>query len=274
MHNKSTLTCCLLPYHRYLAFPFLTSHRLHPHPPIYTCSIGRVTPSPSLSIQMSTKSSTTTTSSTFSTNANTTPAAPYLLTSQSPLPSLSSPPGVNVRFPSAIGLKSMERAKPVAMSSEIMDFVGRYQTLQGYQAASDQLMKVGFAFPFHPLFESSFPFPTLQMGLPLSFLLVCRGTKAPFQTHARRCKAYLICSSPDSSIGLGSSAQSGPVRYISPWLSGEASRCTMPRLLGVSPHRLCPAPLPFACDARRDEPPLRSCWNFTFSHRIRVRNAR
>ncbi|KAJ0280223.1 hypothetical protein COL26b_003550 [Colletotrichum chrysophilum] len=27
------------------------------------------------------------------------------------------------------------------MSSEIMDFVGRYQTLQGYQAASDQLMK-------------------------------------------------------------------------------------------------------------------------------------
>ncbi|KAI8258074.1 hypothetical protein K4K58_003558 [Colletotrichum sp. SAR11_239] len=90
---------------------------------------------------MSTKSSTTTTSSTFSTNANTTPAAPYLLTSQSPLPSLSSPPGVNVRFPSAIGLKSMERAKPVAMSSEIMDFVGRYQTLQGYQAASDQLMK-------------------------------------------------------------------------------------------------------------------------------------
>ncbi|KAF4813574.1 hypothetical protein CGCTS75_v013620 [Colletotrichum tropicale] len=90
---------------------------------------------------MSTKSSTTTTSSTFSTNANTTPIAPYLLTSQSPLPSLSSPPGVNVRFPSAIGLKSMERAKPVAMSSEIMDFVGRYQTLQGYQAASDQLMK-------------------------------------------------------------------------------------------------------------------------------------
>lgn len=196
---------------------------------------------------MSTKSSTTTTSSTFSTNANTTPAAPYLLTSQSPLPPLSSPPGVNVRFPSAIGLKSMERAKTVAMSSEIMDFVGRYQTLQGYQAASDQLMKVGSLFPFLPCssIPSRFlPYLILQMGLPLSSLLVCRETKALFQPHASRCKAYLICSSPDSTIGLGNSARYGPVCYLSPWLSGEASCCAMPRLLAVSPHRLCPRSIP------------------------------
>ncbi|KAF6821679.1 c-x8-c-x5-c-x3-h zinc finger protein [Colletotrichum sojae] len=35
----------------------------------------------------------------------------------------------------------MERAQTMAMNPEIVDFVGRYQTLKGYQNASDQLIK-------------------------------------------------------------------------------------------------------------------------------------
>ncbi|KAF9870504.1 c-x8-c-x5-c-x3-h zinc finger protein [Colletotrichum karsti] len=84
--------------------------------------------------------STNSTTTTSSTNTKTTPAAPYFLTSSSPLPSFSSSPAV--RFPSVTGLASMERAKTMALNNnDIMDFVGRYQTLQTYQSANDQLIK-------------------------------------------------------------------------------------------------------------------------------------
>ncbi|GKT49920.1 uncharacterized protein ColSpa_10101 [Colletotrichum spaethianum] len=80
-------------------------------------------------------------------NANTNAAPvlpPYLRTSsQSPLNSfLFSPSNA---FPSAIGTGiPKERTGATKMSlnnTEIMDFVTRYQTLQGYQNASDQLIK-------------------------------------------------------------------------------------------------------------------------------------
>ncbi|GKT86863.1 CCCH zinc finger dna binding protein [Colletotrichum tofieldiae] len=80
-------------------------------------------------------------------NANTNAAPvlpPYLRTSsQSPLNLFPFSP--SNAFPSAIGTGiPKERTGATKMSlntAEIMDFVTRYQTLQGYQNASDQLIK-------------------------------------------------------------------------------------------------------------------------------------
>ncbi|WYZ37371.1 hypothetical protein EsH8_II_000877 [Colletotrichum jinshuiense] len=85
---------------------------------------------------------TTTTRATSANNTNSTPVLPpYLRTSsQSPLNSFPFSP--SVAFPSAIGSGTpKERAAKMALNTEIMEFVGRYQTLQGYQSASDQLIK-------------------------------------------------------------------------------------------------------------------------------------
>ncbi|TQN73939.1 hypothetical protein CSHISOI_01494 [Colletotrichum shisoi] len=78
-------------------------------------------------------------------NTNAAPVLPpYLRTSsQSPLNAF--PFSLSSAFPSAIGTGiPKERAGATKMSldnTEIMDFVTRYQTLQGYQNANDQLIK-------------------------------------------------------------------------------------------------------------------------------------
>ncbi|KAK1481479.1 hypothetical protein CCUS01_04592 [Colletotrichum cuscutae] len=100
---------------------------------------------------MPTTTHTTTTRSPFDTNnlgINTNNSAPvlppYLRTSsQSPLHSFPFSPSNTL--PSAIGsgIKKEKPSTKMALDKpEIMDFVTRYQNLQGYQNASDQLMKL------------------------------------------------------------------------------------------------------------------------------------
>ncbi|KXH56812.1 hypothetical protein CSAL01_11000 [Colletotrichum salicis] len=103
---------------------------------------------------MPTTTHTTTTRSPFDTNnlgINTNNSAPVLppylrASSQSPLHSF--PFSSSNTFPSAIGTgvtKEKSSTKMALDNSEIMDFVTRYQTLQGFQNASDQLMKGQYA---------------------------------------------------------------------------------------------------------------------------------
>ncbi|KAK1639651.1 hypothetical protein BDP81DRAFT_459066 [Colletotrichum phormii] len=103
---------------------------------------------------MPTTTHTTTTRSPFDTNnlgINTNNSAPVLppylrASSQSPLHSF--PFSLSNTFPSAIGTgitKEKSSTKMALDNSEIMDFVTRYQTLQGFQNASDQLMKGQYA---------------------------------------------------------------------------------------------------------------------------------
>nr|XP_036585813.1 c-x8-c-x5-c-x3-h zinc finger protein [Colletotrichum truncatum]KAF6796004.1 c-x8-c-x5-c-x3-h zinc finger protein [Colletotrichum truncatum] len=83
--------------------------------------------------------STNTTTTTSFSNTKTIPATPYLFASQPFLSSLL--PSPDISLPSAVRFRTAEGVKTMAMNTEIMDFVGRYQTLQGYQNASDELIK-------------------------------------------------------------------------------------------------------------------------------------
>lgn len=140
---------------------------------------------------MPTTTHTTTTRSPFDTNnlgINTNNSAPvlppYLRTSsQSPLHSFPFSPSNNL--PSAIGTgikKEKSSTKMAVDNSEIMDFVNRYQNLQGYQNASDQLMKVCLRFPLPPWVAIACP-PLLPVESSASFprlVYVCRETKASY----------------------------------------------------------------------------------------------
>ncbi|OLN92134.1 hypothetical protein CCHL11_01648 [Colletotrichum chlorophyti] len=76
-------------------------------------------------------------------NINSTPVLPPYLRTSSSSPLSSFPFSPSTAFPTAVGSGiSMERGAKMALNTpEIVDFVSRYQTLQGYQNANDQLIK-------------------------------------------------------------------------------------------------------------------------------------